>query len=27
MNVLDKLPKAEQPEATTRVPAIWQPES
>ena len=24
MNVIDKLPKAEQPEATTRVRAIWQ---
>lgn len=27
MNVIDKLPKAEQPEATTRVRAIWQAES
>lgn len=27
MNVIDKLPKAEQPEATTRARAIWQAES
>jgi putative transposase len=27
MNVIDKLPKTEQPEATTRVRAIWQAES
>jgi transposase-like protein len=27
MNVIDKLPKAEQPEATTRVRAIWQASS
>jgi putative transposase len=27
MNVIDKLPKAEQPEATTRVRAIWQADS
>jgi transposase-like protein len=27
MNVIDKLPKAEQPEATTRVRAIWQAQS
>jgi putative transposase len=27
MNVIDKLPKAEQPEATTQVRAIWQAES
>jgi len=27
MNVIDKLPKAEQPEATTRVRAIWQAEN
>jgi len=27
MNVLDDRPKAGQPEATTRVPAIWQAES
>ncbi|MBK9118316.1 MAG: transposase [Phycisphaerales bacterium] len=27
MNVLDKLPKAEQPEATPRLRAIWQAES
>jgi transposase-like protein len=27
MNVIDKLPKAEQPEATTRVRAVWQADS